>query len=180
MDVTGHLSPDEFWRHIDRSVDRVRLGADGIRLFGLKGWKGATMIGDWEWADDRLSCAGLMHGTPSDDVSIQINSVVGDPFDEMARAVGRAVGFAPSESDYGNRYREIRDAVPILADDVRTDFTSWGGHNRWWAAGEVDGVSLVIESRNFPVEDIDLIEIEDVDPYLAGWQDHLRTVRGGM
>ncbi|MCJ0980782.1 hypothetical protein MTX35_24025 [Rhodococcus sp. ARC_M12] len=60
------------------------------------------------------------------------------------------------------------------------EFQKWGGLQRWWAAGEIDGVSIVIENRNCPVEDIALIEIDDLQPYLEGWREYVRIVRGGM
>ncbi|KZE98468.1 MULTISPECIES: hypothetical protein [unclassified Rhodococcus (in: high G+C Gram-positive bacteria)] len=184
MKVTGHMSPDEFWRDIDQSCDRVRLGAQGIGLFGLREWDGATMIGDWEWVNDLLSSGGLVHGTPDGDVSVQISTVVGDPRREVVRAIERATGISPWEPDYENRHRAVRDApgvaVPMLCDGVSVEFSKWGGPDRWWAVGEVDGVSLVIESRNYPVDDVDLIEIDDVEPYLAGWRDYVRSFRGGI
>ncbi|AJW41006.1 hypothetical protein NY08_2996 [Rhodococcus sp. B7740] len=60
------------------------------------------------------------------------------------------------------------------------EFSKWGGPDRWWAAGEVDAISLVIESRNYPVEDVALIEIDDVKPYVQGWRECMRCVRGGI
>ncbi|MEW2015302.1 hypothetical protein [Rhodococcus sp. NPDC076796] len=184
MEVTGRLSPDEFWEHTSELESRVLSEARQVRVFGLKEWIGPIMIGDWGWVDDRLSSAGLVHGTPDGDLSLQISTVVGDPRREVVRAIERATGISPREPDYENRHRAVRDspgvAVSIPCDGVSVEFSKWGGPDRWWAAGGVDGVSIVIESRNYPVEDVALIETDDVKPYLEGWRDYMRRVRGGI
>ncbi|MDV6259985.1 hypothetical protein [Rhodococcoides yunnanense] len=182
--MTGKLSPDEFWEQMNQIESRVLSGTRQIRVFGLKKWVGPIMIGDWEWVDDRLSSAGLVHGTPDGDVSVQINTVVGDLRREVARAIERATGISPRDPDYEIRHRAVEDApgddVSVLADGVSIEFTQWGGRDRWWAAGVVDDVALFLEGRNYPVHSVDLIEIDDVQPYLDGLREYVRTVRGGM
>ncbi|AJW41007.1 hypothetical protein NY08_2997 [Rhodococcus sp. B7740] len=79
MEVAGRLSPDEFWEHMSQLESRVLSEARQVRVFGLKEWIGPITIGDWGWVDDRLSSAGLVHGTPDGDLSVQISTVVGDP-----------------------------------------------------------------------------------------------------
>ncbi|MGF0311908.1 hypothetical protein [Rhodococcus sp. IEGM1428] len=184
MQVSGRLSPEEFWEQMNRIEGRVLSGARQVRVFGLKEWVGPIMIGDWEWVDDRLSSAGLVHGTAHGDVSVQINTVVGDPRREVVRAIERATGISPGEPDYENLHQAVEDApgdaVSILADGVSSEFTQWGGVDRWWAAGVVDDVALFLEGRNYPVHSVHLNEIDDVQPYLDGLREYVRTVRGGM
>lgn len=184
MKVTGRLSPDEFWEHVSQLESRVLSEARQVRVFGLVEWIGPIMIGHWGWVDDRLSSAGLVHGIPDGDVSVQIDTVVGDSRWEAVRAIERATGISPREPDYRSRHRLVRDspgiAVSIPCNGVSVEFEKRGGLRRWWAAGEIDGVSIVIESRNCPVEDIALIEIDDLQPYLEGWREYVRIVRGGM
>ncbi|QII08042.1 hypothetical protein BH93_24020 [Rhodococcoides fascians A25f] len=184
MQVSGRLSPEEFWEQMNQIEGRVLSGARQVRVFGLKEWVGPIMIGDWEWVDDRLSSAGLVHGTPDGDVSVQINTVVGDPRREVVRAIERATGISPMQPEYESRHQAVMDAqgdaVSILADGVSIEFTQWGGRDRWWAAGVVDDVALFLKGRNYPVHSVDLTEIDDVQPYLDGWREHVRAYRGGM
>lgn len=161
MDVTGRLSTKEFWQHMSQIESRVLSEFRQVRVFGLREWVGPIMIGDWEWMDNQLSSAGLSHGAPGDDVSVQIKTVTGDP-----------------------RYRAVQDPqlepVSMIVDGVNVEFTQWGGRDRWWAVGNVDDLALVIEGRNYPLHTVELVEIDELTPYLDGWREYMRSVRRGM
>ena len=118
----------------------MRAAAHETRLFGLQGWDGQVMVGDWEWQNERLMTAGLAHGTPDDDISVQILTVAGDPHPEAVRSISRATGVSPLEPGYESKREAIRDA-PV-------EFTMWGGPSRWWAAGDVNDAGVMIESRD--------------------------------
>jgi len=130
----------------------VRAAAHETRLFGLQGWDGQVMVGDWEWQNERLMTAGLAHGTPDDDISVQILTVAGDPHPEAVRSISRATGVSPLEPGYESKREAIRDApgdvLSILVDGAPVEFTMWGGPSRWWAAGDVNDAGVMIESRD--------------------------------
>lgn len=181
MQISGRMTPEEFWRHVDETDEKVRLAAATTRLFELEQWEQSIMIGSWEWEDQQLKSAGLAFGTPDDEVSVHIATVVGDPRREAFRAISRATGVLPGDPDYKDKRRVQEspgDAVALKIDGVGVEFEMWGGPSRWWAAGQVDGVGITIESRNYPVEQFSLVEVDDVGPYLLGRRTFLQAVRG--
>lgn len=184
MQISGRMTPEQFWRHIDETDAQVRLAAATTRLFGLEQWDESIMIGDWGWESQRLQTAGLAYGTPDDDVSVHIATVIGDPRREAFREISRATGVLPSNPAYKDERRRIQEsrgeAVTLRIDGVGVEFEMWGGPSRWWAAGHVDGVGITIEGRNYPVEQLSLIEVHDVEPYLLGRRTFLQAARGEL
>jgi len=182
MRIVGHLTPDEFWRRVESSEEQVRAGTSSIPIYGVSGWGGPIMIGDWEWEDKDLILAGLAHGTPDADSCVGVVTTVHDPRRQTARSMERAIGLTPIDVDYERRHRAIQDAtgsgVQIRVDGRATTFTIWGGRERWWAAGTVDGLGVVLEARRYPLEQVELARVDDVEPYLAGWREYIRLCRG--
>ena len=182
MRIVGHLTPDEFWRRVESGEEQVRAGASSIPTYGLSGWGGPIMIGDWEWENKELILAGLAHGTPDADSCVEVVTTVHDPRRQAVRSMERAIGLTPIDADYERRHRAIQDVtggeVQIRVDGRATTFTTWGGRERWWAAGTVDGLGVVLETRRYPLEQVDLVRIDDVEPYLAGRREYIRLCRG--
>ena len=182
MRIAGHLTPDEFWRHIDSIEEQVRAGAGSMPTYGLNDWDGPIMISDWEWQDKELILAGLAHGTSATDSWVQVLTTVHDPRRHAARSIERAIGVTPIDTDYERRRRAIQDVpgsdVPIWVDGRPTTFTTWGERERWWAAGIVDGLGVVLEGRQYPLDQVDLVRVDDVEPYLAGLREYMRACRG--
>ncbi|MFD6063007.1 hypothetical protein [Rhodococcus wratislaviensis] len=182
MRIVGQLTPDEFWCRVESGEEQVRAGAGSLPTYGLEGWDGPIMIGDWEWDDKELILASLAHGTPDTNSAVEVVTTVHDPQRQAVRSMERAIGLTPIDADYARRHRAIQDVpgseIQIRVNGRPTTFTTWGGRERWWAAGTVDGRGVVLEGRRHPLEQVDLVRVDDVEPYLAGRREYLRECRG--
>ncbi|WP_194918244.1 hypothetical protein [Catenulispora rubra] len=117
MRMTGKLSPQEFWQRIDQGEARIRAEASALPLFGIDGWTGPRMTGDWGWENDRLVSAGLAHGDRQDGGAfIQVHTTSDDPTESVAgrRMATRMPTIEP-------------DQFPTLRAELRAD----PGHRRW-------------------------------------------------
>jgi hypothetical protein len=179
MRVTGQLSPEEFWDRITAGEQRMRDSAAVLPVYRLADWAGPVLTGDWEWEDDALVTAGIAHGDP-DGPGVHVRTTTHDPRAEVAR-LRRPVP-APAE----NLVAATPAAVEIWADgEILVDGTPvavelWRDGERWWAAGAHDGRGLVLAGNRVPVQDVALVRVRDLEPFLAGRRDFLRALRGGI
>jgi len=182
----GHLSPEEFWERDAAMEQRVRETSTVLPCYGLVGWSGLRMIGDWEWENDRLVTVGLAHGAPEGTgPRLHVKTTVGDP----AAVVALLRASAPEARTEGSiaRWRreleaEPDDSVTIEVDSAGVQVDVWHseGRDRWWAAGHHGGHGLVLEAHLMSAGDVRLHRVHDLEPYLDGRRAYLRQVRGGI
>lgn len=184
MQISSRMSPDDFWRQVEKTHDHVRSSVDSTRLFGLAGWDGPAMVGDWEWEDQVLKRAGLAFGGPDDDVSVHVVTVGDDPRRDVVRALSRSTGLRTGDPGYEYKSESIRksrgESVWLTVDGVGVEFEMWGGPSHWWAAGHIDSARVTIESRNYAVDRVHLVEVRDIDPFLEGRRQYLQAARGEL
>jgi hypothetical protein len=153
-------------------------------LYGLPtSWVGLRLVGGWGWSN------GI--GTTS--LSLMHRSRPGPDASQLVVAVCRQRGslnFHKAEIDEWVGLREdfegepIRESewkavqIPVAGQDF--DFEMIGGEDaRWGALSSQGDLVIQIEANHFPIEDLSLIEITDVEPYLRGQTDFMRTIRRG-
>ena len=182
MRIVGHLTPDEFWRRVESSEEQVRAGASSIPIYGLSGWGGPIMIGDWEWEDMDLILAGLAHGTPDADSCVGVVTTVHDPRRQTVRSMERAIGLTRIDVDYERRHRAIEDATGIGSRSVSTVVRPPSRSGEDVNAGGPLAPSTASESFSKPVDirwsRLNSLRVDDVEPYLAGWREYIRLCRG--
>ncbi|WP_119699070.1 hypothetical protein [Rhodococcus ruber] len=184
MHIAGHLSPEEFWRRIDAGDEQVRGSVGAFPLYGLHGWTGPVMLGKWQWENGQVTTAGLVYGTPATEVSVEVVTTVHDPRRRAVTAIERAVGVSPADARCAGHHHRIARAaareVQIRVDGRDLIFSAWGGSERWWPAGTVEGAGIVVQARRYPPDRVVLVAVHDVEPYLSGRRAYLLTVRGGV
>ena len=47
MRMGGRLTPEEFWARFDAGDDEIRAEAGRLPWYGLAGWPGWLMLGEW-------------------------------------------------------------------------------------------------------------------------------------
>jgi hypothetical protein len=185
MEFGGRLSPEEFWRHVAADEERIRAAAHLLPLYGLAGWDGPLMTGDWRWSGGELECAGLSHGAPNG-ASLQVVTTAGDPgpIAHTLRMTDELERLGPPRSgDDLDAMRERLAAAPARSVTAglggRTvEFTRWDGSLRWHAAAPFGEHGLVLEGRDLDPAALQLERVTDVEPYLAGRNAYLRRLRG--
>ncbi len=130
MRYAGHLSPEEFWERYAELEQRNRATSAVLPCYGLVGWSGLRMIGDWEWENDRLVTKGLAHGAlEGTGPWLHVVTTVREP---RADAASLRLASAPAvrnESDVPRRQRKLGadpdDSVTIEVDGVGVHFDVW-------------------------------------------------------
>jgi len=183
MRYAGQRSPEEFWARIAEMEQRVGDTATILPCYGLANWSGLLMVGDWAWENDQLVTVGLGHGDPAGDGPVvQVRTTVHDPRREAASLRMTAEGAPRGKDDFLRRRHDV-EAVPAVEVDIPLDstpvrFQVWRRADRWWAAADHGAHGLVIESHRLPTDEITLVRVHDIEPYLAGRRAHLRALRG--
>jgi hypothetical protein len=183
VQLSGWLSPEQFWAHMDALEQRVRSTATVLPCYGLAEWSGRRMVGDWQWQDDRLVAVGLAHGDPAGDgPSLHVLTVVDDPRRKVISLQLAERGARFDEEDAVRRYREAESApasqIHIPVDAGRIRFDIWRDRDLWWAAADHADFGLVVEARRIPPEGVALVRVHDIELYLIGRRQYLKELRG--
>lgn len=123
MRYAGHLSPEEFWERYAELEQRIRATSDALPCYGLVGWSGLRMIGDWQWENDRPVTKGLAHGAPEGTGSrLNVATTVREPGADAALLRLASAPVARNESGVPRRQRELEadpdDSVTLEVDGV--------------------------------------------------------------
>jgi hypothetical protein len=163
--------------------ERIRATAAVLPSYGVAGWGGLVMIGDWQWENEQLVSIGLAHGAPDDESKLHVHTTVRDPTADVTSL--RIAAVRPAWDDKDEMLRRLREfgtvageSSTIAVDAAPVEFTVWGEAGQWWAAGHHDGFGLVLEGQRIPIGRVELVRIHDLDPYLAGRRAYLRALRG--
>jgi hypothetical protein len=183
MRRAGQLSPDEFWRHYGEVEDRVRANAGRLPSYGVAGWSGLKTLGHWGWEDDHLVTCGLTHGAlDGSGPMVAVRTTVHDPRREVSFLRLAREGQPRDTADFSRRQREIDSEAGeqrrVLVEDTAVAFSTWRRHEGWYAAGNHDGLGLVLEGRDVSLEQVQLVRVDDLEPYLAGSRADLLARRG--
>lgn len=179
MRYAGRLSAEEFWGHITDLEQRVRAAAGTLPCYGVAGWSGGLMLGDWEWQDDQLVATGLAHGAPdSVGPAVHVHTTAYDPRRKVV-ALQMAAHGAPlgSRSPPPAQPAASRE-VPISVDGVVVPFAVWDEADQWWATATMGDWGLLLEGDRVPAEQVALVRVDDLEPYLSGSRVYLRAYRG--
>jgi hypothetical protein len=68
--------------------------------------------------------------------------------------------------------------VDLKVDGRREPFEVWVRGAVWWAATTLGGRTLAVVARDVPFEDVALLRITEIDPYIDGRRLWLRRMRG--
>jgi len=181
------LSPEEFWARDAELEQQIRATSAVLPCFGVVGWSGLQMIGDWQWENDRLVTVGLAHGAPEGtSPRLHVMTTVRDPRDVVVSLRPVSGAATRDESGAARQRRELEtdpdDSVTIDVDGAGVHLDLWhtGDQGLWWAAGDHEGHGLVLEAGLVPVDNVSLHLVHDLEPYLDGRRTYLRELRGGI
>lgn len=179
----GRLSPEQFWAHVTELDDRVRAVADVLPCYGLAGWTGPRMYGDWSFEDGRLVTAGLAHGWLADGLRVQVLSTLRDSLTLVSTLRAQSRGIPRSREEAVQRQREMHtgpaEHATVVVEASPVPFRLWRDGDLWWAAGVHAGHDLVLEAQGVDVGEVELTRVHDLEPYIAGRRALLRDMRGG-
>jgi len=183
VQLSGWLSPEQFWAHMDALEQRMRSTARVLPCYGLAEWPGRRLVGDWEWEDDRLVRVGLAHRDQAGDgTRLQVLTVVDDARREVMslRMRKRGTPYARQERLRGHHEAEsvAANQIDIPVDGVPIRFDIWRDGDLWWTAANHSGFGLVVEARGISPESVALVRVYDIEPYLTGRRQYLRELRG--
>jgi hypothetical protein len=188
----------------ERQAMAERFRAAPFPLYGLPAsWTGPRHLGGAASHQSRgqpavVTSLTLAHGDPAAEHGPQLRvEVRADPDDpgagpELRRALAEDLWWAAAAGDareaamggVGGLPADQPDppwsAVPIRLDGrpVRFELLAEGRH--WVAWAEVEGRTLVLQTRDLAPEQVELVRVTDVEPYVEGteWLEEARTKPG--
>lgn len=183
MRKAGQLTPEEFWARMARLDDQMRASAHVMPLYGVADWTGLIMTGDWLWQNDRLTTVGLVHGEQfGSGPYVHVRTTIDDPA-AVVTNLRMSAQLRPSDRDQFLELRERLAATPTTGVEIAVDgrlepFTRCDDGAFWYAATRHGGYGVVIEARDLTPGQINLVGVEDIEPYLAGRRAYIRALRG--
>jgi hypothetical protein len=185
MKVTGWLSPDEFWDEYGRMEELVRESFGELTCYGLDRWSGPISIGEWDLGSSPSATMSLEYGSGETGPMVRVTTTSEDP--RLTVAHRRLILDGPPASGEGlaRRLRLLTSArgeeASIPVDGAEKVFETWREAGRWWAAGQHDGKSLVLEgTTELDVSALSLHRVYDIEPYPEGRRAQIRAARGGL
>ena len=186
MRITGRLTPEQFWARMTAMEDDVRAQAHLLPLYGLTDWPGERILGEWGHMDGRLTTAGLLHGEfdngdGAEGTRVQVMVDTRAPREVVQNL--RLTGASPFDKEAALAARQQAGSPPTgtVTIPVNGDsevFDHWVDGSTWYAARQHHGHALVIEARNVRPDELALVTVDDIEPYLAGRRAWLRHKRG--
>jgi hypothetical protein len=162
--------------------DEMRASAHLLPLHGVADGPRPVMVGQWLWEDGVLTTVGLSYGDqPGDGPYVHVRTTVADPATVCTALRIRA---RPRPRDR-ERFLALRQhvaaepntVVVIVVDGRPESFDRWSGDGCWYAATRLGEYGLVVEARDVEPDQIDLVTVGDIEPYIAGRRAHLRALR---
>lgn len=183
MRKAGQLSPEEFWARMAQLDDQMRASAHVMPLYGVPDRTELIMTGGWLWQNDRLTTVGLVHGEQfGSGPYVHVRTTIDDPASVVSN-LRMAAHARPRDNDQFPELRERLAATPTTAVEIAVDgrlepFNRCDDSAFWYAAARHDGYGVVIEVRDLAPDQINLVRVEDIEPYLAGRRAYVRALRG--
>ena len=155
--------------------------------YGLAGWPGWLMLGEWSRRDGEPISIGLLHGEGefTDDDTARVEVFVGsEPPEEVIRQRILAASMVPDpgEEVVMEAMRQVEagptGTVSVAVDGQVVLFDHWVREQIWVAAREHDGYTLAVEARQIGPDELDIVRVHDIEPYLVGRRATVRRMRG--
>lgn len=169
------------------------LRSSPFPLYGLSsGWTGPRFAGGHGEGSEGVTSISLGHGDPFDpsgpEALVEVErQPVPLPRDERLRNEAETLwhvvdpGPPPGldadqfRSWVEERERELRErplpeprTIALSIDGSSTDALIIAEGSSWVAVAELDDVTVTVRARNLPVEDVELVRVIDVEPYIEG------------
>ncbi|MGC9667411.1 hypothetical protein ACNTMW_12750 [Planosporangium sp. 12N6] len=182
MRKAGQLTPEQFWARMAQIDDQIRASAHVMPLYGAADLTESIMTGDWHWQNDRLTTAGLIHGEQSGSGPyVHVRITTDDPAAVVSDLRMRSHS-DPRDKDPFLKLRERLASTPTTGVEIAINgrlepFNRWDDGAGWYAATRHGGYGVVIEARELTPDQINLVRVEDIEPYLAGRRAYIRALR---
>lgn len=186
MHFGGRLTPEEFWARFDAQDAEIRAEADQLPWYGLADWSGQLRLG-WGRIDGRLVTVdlGYEQGDPADEQTSRVRVLISaeDPDDVIANLrLNGALSNSSTEDDTLAAMQLSMSppigTVRISVDGRPEEFDHWVDGINWYAARPHENRTLAIAARHVRPDELSVVRVHDIEPYLAGRRASLRRRRG--
>jgi hypothetical protein len=182
MHIAGMLSPGEFWARQSEMDDRVRALFLRRPCFGLVGWSGSRMIDEWSFGSGSLRSLRFDLADATQVVVATSDSGEEGPAQHLLLNLPTGGTGHPDDEDrlnahFDNARRPPSGSITIPVAGVPVDFDTWTSE-RFTVAGATIGDLSVALRWNGPLSP-GLELVQDVEPYLDGRRNHIRSLRRG-
>jgi hypothetical protein len=202
MDPLPKLSADAIDALVADMHNRVRATFNAMPVYGIAGWRGVIMPGEWSWDEDPHS---LAHGDPTAEGAVVQVQTRHCPPREGATALRLSATFATPAHSGADAFQsriEQFGSPPDRVTDITVEttpvvFEVWddiGGSDaagtsggvgtagaageHWIAAGSYLDHTIVMEGTQVAIDSLCLVRVDDIEPYLAGQRAWLVARRG--
>jgi hypothetical protein len=191
--VSAEQSKNRMEAELRRREERFRSAP--FPLYGLpESWQGLRCLGGGSWSETTVEALSLVHGVPvagnGPILAVETSTsgaVGGDAFEMLAQDLWRWPGSTVQEvleewkaSSRGQRLLKdllehapdpglpSRSTASFRVQDRIVDFATLQRQGRWVARAEVDGFVVRLDAHDFPMQGVELVRIDDVEPYVNG------------
>lgn len=187
MHYAGKVGAEEFWALIDDSEAEIRRGLHERPAYTVSGWRGSAMVSEWSYGSSGIrSVICLPEGwagieTTGQAISPRIEVLVDDV--EPRAFVARRQAFEAFAAGGEPALPAIETEPPVsvielAVDGVAEPFEVWADGEQALAAGRIAAVTVLVVAVGWPVTDVALERIHDIQPFLDPRRRWIRTVRG--
>ena len=158
------ISPDRGERRRVREQEVAFRQAE-LPLLGLgSSWTGSRWVGGMGRSSTSGPRYSLAHGHPDAPTRRFVAVTVGDP-----RYLRRKWEFEAHGGPHGGEIQ--RAEVTVNGRLVEFQLVDLGGSAGWFAVGSAEGLGITIRSEGVAPDEIELVTIRDLEPYLQGTRD---------
>lgn len=179
MQTGPMLNPDEFWERVATMDVQLRESFAQRQCFGLDGWTGPRMIAEWALGDSTFR--SVQYGQAGEPGQV----MVATSEDDVEDPVQHIIGNLPSDEPFEERMNRLRTAqlpavverTTISVSGQRVTFDVRSVDKYLVADATVDGQHIVLRAHRIDLDDLQIVPIEDIEPYLDGRNALIRQAR---
>lgn len=177
MDGARRLGEEEFSAHLAERVARIRGSFGDLPLWAVSGWSGPRLLAEWTLTGGPRGLSFLaddaVPGGPGP--SVEIRTTLGDPRHDVALLCCREE--APVSFVQPEALPAPTRIAEIAVDGAPEPFEVWEGAGAVRAAAWVRGHVLTLECRGVDLDALALDEVDDIEPFVAGWLEFVGASR---
>ncbi|QHC69502.1 hypothetical protein [Rathayibacter sp. VKM Ac-2801] len=169
MHYGGRLDEAEYSAHLAEWAARVRSSFGDLPVWGVSDWSGRRLLGEWIFSGGPHGLSFLRADAVRGGAgpSVETRTTLGDPRQDVALLCGREE--SPSSFVRPEALPAPTRIAEIEVDGEQEPFEVWEGDGAVRAAASVRGHVLTLECRGVELERLALAEVDDIEPFVAGW-----------
>ena len=152
------------------TLGRVRRSFGALPVWAPVSWSGTVSLSEWIPDSGPHSLAFRSQ----EGANLEVRTSFGEPRHDVTTLVRRETGYVG-----GFQLAAPDRIIDLIVDGAPEPFEVWDRDGITRASASVRRFVLTIEARNFDIENLALIEVVELEPFITGSIDLILTQRRG-